>query len=96
LTNKEHNGKIKHNITTTLEGVIMKDTVELNYETAHNFVQKNQRFGFFWDGWDIVKWTENENGFTQKNGMFRNGKWGHSIKIRMQNNGTWAVLKRYV
>jgi hypothetical protein len=74
----------------------MKDTVELDYNSAHAFVEKNQRFGFYWNGWDIVKWTENENGFTQKNGMFRNNKWGHFIKIKLQDNGTWAVLKKYV
>lgn len=80
----------------TLERVEMKDLVELNYEKAHLFVQKNAKIGFFWDGWDIVKWTENENGFTQKNGMFHNNKWGHSMKIKMTDSGTWKVLKRYV
>jgi hypothetical protein len=74
----------------------MKDTVELNYDKAHNFVTKNQNLGFYWDGYNIVKWTENANGFTQKNGMFRNGKWGHSMRIPMSDNGTWAVLKKYV
>jgi hypothetical protein len=74
----------------------MKDLVELDYTKAHSFVEKNSRIGFFWDGWDIVKWTENENGFTQKNGMFRNNKWGHSMKIPMTNSGTWKVLSKYV
>lgn len=74
----------------------MKDLVELDYTKAHSFVEKNARAGFFWDGWDMVKWTENENGFTQKNGMFRNGKWGHAMKIAMTDAGTWKVLKRYV
>lgn len=74
----------------------MKDLVELDYTKAHSFVEKNTKIGFFWDGWDIVKWTENENGFTQKNGMFRNGKWGHAMKIPMTNAGTWKVLSRYV
>lgn len=74
----------------------MKNTTELNYQEAHAFVEKNKALGFFWNGWDIVKWTENSNGFTQKNGMFRNGKWGHAITVPLQSNGTWAVLSRYV
>lgn len=74
----------------------MKNLVELNYEQAHKFVEKNKALGFFWDGWDIVKWTENENGFSQKNGIFRNSKWGHAMRISLTDNGTWKVLERYV
>jgi len=74
----------------------MKNLVALNYEQAHAFVQKNKSLGFFWDGWDIVKWTENENGFSQKNGLFRNNKWGHSMRIPLNKSGTWEVLDRYV
>jgi hypothetical protein len=74
----------------------MKDTVELNYIKAHDFVNKNHSLGFYWDGYNIIKWTENPNGFTQKNGMFRNNKWGHAMKISMSDKGTWAVLKKYV
>jgi hypothetical protein len=70
--------------------------VNLNYEQAHKFVEKNKALGFFWDGWDIVKWTKNENGFTQKNGLYRNGSWGHSIKVPLNDNGTWSVLEKYV
>lgn len=72
------------------------NTVELDYGKAHDFVTKNTSIGFFWNGWDIFKWTENENGYMQKNGMFRNNKWGHAIKIPMTDNGTWKVLKKYV
>lgn len=74
----------------------MAKTVELNYKQAHEFVSKNKNLGFFWDGWDIVKFTPNDNGFMQKNGMFRNGKWGHSIRISLKDSGTWAVLEKYV
>lgn len=90
------NGKIVQLQQQPIERFTMKDLVELNYDNAHKFVEKNKRLGFFWDGWNIVKWTENENGFTQKNGMFRNNTWGHSMQIPMSSTGTWAVLKRYV
>ena len=71
-------------------------TIELDYAKANQFVEKNQKLGFFWDGWTMVKWTQNENGFMQKNGMFRNGTWGHAMRIPMTDSGTWAVLKKYV
>lgn len=74
----------------------MESLTELNYDQAHAFVIKNKNLGFFWNGWDIVKWTKNDNGFMQKNGMFRDGQWGHSMKIPMTDNGTWKVLKKYV
>ena len=70
--------------------------VELNYDKANQFVEKNKHLGFFWDGWTIVKWTNNDNGFMQKNGMFRNGSWGHAMNIPMTEQGTWNVLERYV
>jgi hypothetical protein len=73
-----------------------KNKVKLNYEDAHKFVNKNTDLGFFWQGWNIVKWTENPNGFTQKNGMFRNEKWGHAMTIPLESDGTWSVLEQYV
>lgn len=72
------------------------DLVELNYNQANAFVEKNTGIGFFWDGWNMFKWTANDNGFMQKNGMYRNGKWGHAMRIPMTENGTWKVLKKYV
>jgi len=69
---------------------------ELNYEQAHAFVQSNKHKGFYWDGWDIVKFTVSPNGYTQKNGMFRNNNWGFAVKIRLQDSGTWSVLSKYV
>jgi hypothetical protein len=70
--------------------------VELGYDKANAFVEKNKNLGFFWDGWDMYKWTPNENGFMQKNGMYRKNQWGHAMKIPMTDNGTWMVLEKYV
>ena len=69
---------------------------ELSYDNANKFVEKNKSLGFFWNGWEMIKWTKNENGFMQKNGMFRDGVWGHAMRIPMTNDGTWMVLKKYV
>ena len=69
---------------------------ELTYNDAHEFVEKNSSLGFYWDGWNIIKWTENPNGYSQKNGAYRNDTWGFNVKIPLQDNGTWKVLTKYV
>ena len=74
----------------------MSTYTELNYEQAHDFVNKNVNKGFYWNGWDIVKFTENPNGFSQKNGMYRNDRWGFRVIIPCSDNGTWKVLSKYV
>ena len=74
----------------------MSNYTELDYEQAHNFVNDNADKGFYWNGWNIVKWTPNPNGYTQKNGMFRNGRWGFFVTIPCSDNGSWKVLSKYV
>lgn len=74
----------------------MATYAELDYSQAHAFVDKNARLGFFWDGWDIVKWTPSPNGYSRENGMYRNGKWGIFVKIPCTDAGTWKVLEKYV
>jgi hypothetical protein len=74
----------------------MANYAELDYNQAHSFVDKNKSLGFYWNGWDIVKWTPSPNGFSQKNGMFRNGQWGFSVNIPCTDSGTWKVLEKYV
>ena len=65
--------------------------IELNYKEAHKFVADNARKGYFWDGWQIVRWIPNDNGYTMKNGSFRNGKWGIEFRSDVSTNGTWKV-----
>jgi hypothetical protein len=74
----------------------MASYADLNYAEAHNFVEKNESLGFYWDGWDMVKWTPNPNGYSQKNGMYRNRQWGFAVKIPCTDQGTWKVLSKYV
>jgi len=74
----------------------MASYADLNYAEAHNFVEKNESLGFYWDGWDMVKWTPNPNGYSQKNGMYRNSQWGFAVKIPITDQGTWKVLSKYV
>lgn len=74
----------------------MSNYTELEYDQAHAFVDNNEGLGFHWDGWDIVKWTPNANGYSQKNGMYRNGQWGFVVRIPCTDSGTWKVLSKYV
>ena len=74
----------------------MASYADLNYVEAHDFVEKNESLGFYWDGWDMVKWTPNPNGYSQKNGMYRNSQWGFAVKIPCTDQGTWKVLSKYV
>ena len=46
----------------------MKNTFELDYDQAHVFVEKNKNVGFFWDGYDIIKWSPGSNGYTEEIG----------------------------
>jgi hypothetical protein len=68
---------------------------QLNYEQANAFVEKNKKEGFFWDGWTIVKWSPSNNGFMQKNGMYRDGKWGYSNHYYYNSQGIWELTEKY-
>lgn len=74
----------------------MSNYTELNYQQAHDFVNNNQSLGFYWDGWDMIKWTPSPNGYSQKNGMYRNDQWGFAVRIPCTEAGTWKVLSKYV
>lgn len=65
--------------------------IELTYSEAHKFVEQNAKRGYFWNGWDIVRWVPNENGFSMRNGMFKNGRWGISFTSTVTDSGTWKV-----
>ena len=67
----------------------------LDYDKAHNFVKKNYYQGFYWEGYTIVKWTPSPEGYLQKNGVYRNGKWGYVIKHKVTNQGTWELNEKY-
>ena len=74
----------------------MSNTVELNYEQAHAFVEENKKNGFFWNGYDIVKWSPSNKGYMQHNGMYRNSRWGYANKFILTTSGTWRLPSKYV
>lgn len=65
--------------------------LELDYDAAHRYVAEMSHRGFRWDGWDIVRWVPNDNGFSSKNGSFRNNRWGIEFRTKVSNIGTWKV-----
>ena len=67
--------------------------MKLSYDEAHKFVEDNATRGYRWDGWDIVRWVKNNNGYSMPNGSFRNGVWGVEYRTAVSNDGTWS-LKR--
>jgi hypothetical protein len=65
--------------------------MELNYEQAHEYVDSMSHRGYYWDGWDIVRWVPNPNGYSSKNGMYKNGRWGITFKSTASSKGTWKL-----
>ena len=65
----------------------------IDYDTAHKIVESNNNL--FWNGWDIIDWKANPDGFYKKNGMFLNGRWGITRKYSPGSNG-WKVPSKYV
>jgi len=65
----------------------------INYDQAHTLVDKFPNL--FWEGWDIVEWKSNRDGFYKKNGMYRNGRWGTAVRYSPGDKG-WKVPKKYV
>jgi len=50
----------------------------------------------FWQNYNLFIWKKNPNGFTNKNGMFRNNSWGIAEIISVNDNGIWDLPKKYV
>ncbi len=66
-------------------------TLILNYNEAHSFIENNSHRGYYWDGWNMVRWVPNHSGFMQKNGMYRNGRWGVSYTFPVNESGNWDI-----
>jgi hypothetical protein len=49
----------------------------------------------FWDNYSLVVWKKNNSGFTNKNGLFKNG-WGIAEEFAINNDGLWKLPTQYV
>lgn len=71
--------------------------IALDYTQAHAFVEKqSRRSDVRWDGWDIVFWRANPNGYSMRNGAYRNGRWGVQTRIKPNSRGVWLVSEKNV
>lgn len=61
----------------------------LNLEQAELFVKTN--VNAWWENYDIVIWKQNPGAWSKKNGLMRDGKWGVSRRIKINNDGTWRI-----
>jgi hypothetical protein len=70
----------------------------VNYEESEKFIADNRARGIdvSWDGWTMVFWKQNPNGFNDKNGAFKNGRWGVQSRISPNEAGQWGVPVKYV
>ena len=50
----------------------------------------------YWDNYDLVIWKKNNNGYTNKKGMFRRNSWGIADKVSINNQGIWTLPRQYV
>lgn len=47
-----------------------------------------------WDGWNVIKYTENSASFMSVDGIFRNGKWHKKQTYFITENG-WNVPNNF-
>lgn len=80
--------------------LLMKGTIMviLNYKRAHKFVSEQQAKGneIYWNGWDMTFFKPTPNGFMNKRGVFRNGRWGIETRISCDTKGLWKLNPKYV
>jgi hypothetical protein len=50
----------------------------------------------YWDNYDLVIWKKNNNGYTNKKGIFRKNAWGIADRVSINNQGIWKLPKQYV
>ena len=54
---------------------------------------KNQKS--FWNNYDLIIWSKNSSGYSDKHGMFLK-EWGMAEIIPVNEQGLWKLPKRYV
>lgn len=70
----------------------------LDFKAAHKFVREQRRVGndVRWENYDMVFFKATHYGFTNKNGAFRNGRWGMESRVVVGSDGMWNVPGRNV
>lgn len=65
---------------------------------AERFVTRQQALGndVRWDGWNIVFFRPSPKGVYDRNGAFRDGRWGFDNVSPLEADGSWRVDWRNV
>lgn len=71
--------------------------IAFDYEGIHTLAAEQAKRGVdvSWDGWTLVFWKPNTNGFNDRNGAFKNGKWGVQARVSVDSDGNWRVPIKY-
>jgi len=72
--------------------------VVVNVDGVEQFVTEQTRKGndVSWDGWTLLFFKANPNGFNDKNGAYRNGRWGVQARVDVDTDGLWKIPVKYV
>ena len=62
-------------------------------EVAESVVENND--SLYWNGWDIIHYTESQTAWTKPNGAYRNGKWGIMNTYAVTEQG-WDIPAKLV
>lgn len=72
--------------------------LNLNHRGVEIFINRfnNNKQESFWEGYNLFIWKKNQNGYTDKKGLYRKNSWGIAEKIELNTDGTWRLPKHYV
>lgn len=62
-------------------------------EKMEEIVSKNKSLS--WDGWTVIHSRQNDNGYSSKNGAYRNGKWYIQNRFEVTEKG-WNLPDKFV
>lgn len=68
--------------------------MRISYANADRVVDRAST-DVFWEGWNIVIFDDNQDGYMRRTGMYRKNTWGVRYVISPDDNGMWNVPKRY-
>ena len=55
----------------------------------------NNNSNFEWDNWTVVIYTE-DDGYYNKNGVLKDGKWKTQYRYNMVDYGVWEIPDRFL
>jgi hypothetical protein len=74
--------------------------VLVNHSEADTFVQQQRTKGIdvSWDGWTMVFWKYNANGFNDKNGAYKRDRlaWGVQARVEVDTDGNYKIPVKYL